>query len=453
MVTIEYENPVTLLHIRSATAVCHISVAIGGQHAGMNATSDDNIVVDEFPAMRRSLRVSIVTETYPPEVNGVARTIACVVEGMRSRNHEIQLIRPKQSKAEQRGEIASDDVLFHEVLMRGLPIPRYPHLRMGLTSKKTLVSLWSRRRPDVVHIATEGPMGWSALQAAVQLKLPVCSDFRTNFHAYSKHYGIGWLHKPIMAYLRKFHNLTQCTMTPDAGLRDELSEYGFKNVLVVSRGVDTRLFNPQRRDLALRQSWGASPDDMVVVHVGRLAPEKNLGTLAMAFEAIRQIQPTARLVLVGDGPSRKEIQSRCPDAIFAGMRHGEDLAAHYASGDLFLFPSMTETFGNVTPEAMACGMPVLAYDYAAAGQLVVPGVNGDLAPFGNMTEFVRLAGLLAQRREQLHTMGLAARETTAQVGWDRIINTIEGVYHELVAGVTTPSVKASSTASPSVQPA
>ncbi|MBV8621766.1 MAG: glycosyltransferase family 1 protein [Curvibacter sp.] len=400
----------------------------------MIATPDNTLMVDEFPAQRRSLRVSIVTETYPPEVNGVARTIACVVEGLRERNHEIQLIRPNQSKAEPRGEQASEDMLFHEVLMRGLPIPRYPHLRMGLTSKKTLVSLWSRRRPDVVHIATEGPMGWSALQAAVQLKLPVCSDFRTNFHAYSKHYGIGWLHKPIMAYLRKFHNLTQCTMTPDEGLRNELSDYGFRNVVVVSRGVDTQLFNPQRRSEALRQSWGVQPDDPVVVHVGRLAPEKNLGTLAMAYEAMRKVAPRTRLVLVGDGPSRKEIQQRCPEAIFAGMRHGEDLAAHYASGDLFVFPSMTETFGNVTPEAMACGLPVLAYDYAAASQMVLPGVNGELAPFGNMPDFVERAERLAQDVSRLRTMGRQARETATQVSWDRVINSIEGIYQELTSG-------------------
>lgn len=400
----------------------------------MNAPAEHPIVVDEFPALRRSLRVSIVTETYPPEVNGVARTLACLVEGLRERNHEIQLIRPNQSKAEPRGEQASDDVLFHEVLMRGLPIPRYPHLRMGLTSKKTLVSLWARRRPDVVHIATEGPMGWSALQAAVQLKLPVCSDFRTNFHAYSKHYGMGWLHKPIMAYLRKFHNLTACTMTPDEGLRQELSDYGFRNVEVVSRGVDTRLFDPARRSPALRQSWGVAPDDLVVLHVGRLAPEKNLGTLTMAFEALRRVQPRARLVLVGDGPSRKELQARCPDAVFAGMRHGEDLAAHYASGDLFVFPSVTETFGNVTLEALASGLPVLAYDYAAASQLVQSGRQGALAPFGNMSEFVRLAAQLAADPAGLREMGLQAREAACQASWERIISRIEGLYHALTEG-------------------
>ena len=306
----------------------------------MNAPAEHPIVVDEFPALRRSLRVSIVTETYPPEVNGVARTLACVVEGLRERNHEIQLIRPNQSKAETRGEQASDDVLFHEVLMRGLPIPRYPHLRMGLTSKKTLVSLWARRRPDVVHIATEGPMGWSALQAAVQLKLPVCSDFRTNFHAYSKHYGMGWLHKPIMAYLRKFHNQTGCTMLPDAKLSRTLADYGFKHLEVVARGVDTRLFNPLRRSQELRRSWGAGPNDLVLMHVGRLAAEKNLEVLARAFEALLQQQPQARLVLVGDGPAAAELKARLPRTHFAGMRHGDDLAAHYASGDLFVFPSL-----------------------------------------------------------------------------------------------------------------
>ena len=263
----------------------HRIVAKRAHHGRMrpdNTVAD--IVVDDYPAQRRSLRIAVVTETYPPEVNGVARTIASVVEGLRAHNHDLQLIRPGQKK----GERAIDGESFHEVLMRGLPIPRYPQLRMGLTSKRTLVKLWSTQRPDIVHIATEGPMGWSALQAAAHLKIPLCSDFRTNFHAYSKHYGVGWLHKPIMAYLRKFHNLTQCTMTPDEGLRRQLSDYGFRNVVVVSRGVDTSLFHPLRRSAALRAQWGVAPDELVVLHVGRMAAEKNLGTLVEAYEALRR---------------------------------------------------------------------------------------------------------------------------------------------------------------------
>ena len=176
-----------------------------------------SLVIDNYPAAQRSLRIAFVTETYPPEVNGVAMTMARVVGGLHRRNHDVQLVRPRQDSRDE----ADRSVRFHEVLMRGLPIPRYPNLRMGAPSKRALVQLWSLRRPDVVHIATEGPLGWSALQAARHLKLPVSTDFRTNFHAYSRHYGIGWLHKPIMAYLRKFHNRAASTMVPTEALRRE----------------------------------------------------------------------------------------------------------------------------------------------------------------------------------------------------------------------------------------
>ena len=410
----------------------------------MNADPNDGLLIDELSPRQRSLRIAVVTETYPPEVNGVARTLACVVEGLRGRNHEIQLIRTRQNTLDgghAEDEHPTETTSFHEVLMRGLPIPRYPHLRMGVTSKKSLIRLWSKRRPDLVHIATEGPMGWVAMQAANQLKLPVCSDFRTNFHAYSKHYGIGWLHKPIMAYLRKFHNNTQCTMTPDAGLRDELVTYGFQNVAVVARGVDTVLFDPAKRSAALRESWGAGPNDLVVVHVGRLAAEKNLEALILAFEAVRTVQAQARLVLVGDGPARKDLQARVPDAIFAGMRHGDDLAAHYASGDLFIFPSLTETYGNVTAEAMASGTPVLAYDYAAASQLIQSGVNGQLAHFDNLTEFVGMARHLAEHPDLLKALGAKARTTALATGWDRIIDVIEAIYAALMTGAPVPLAK------------
>jgi len=215
----------------------------------------DSLVIDDYPAARRSLRIALVTETYPPEVNGVARTLAHVVDGLRARNHELQLIRPRQHQ----GDGAATDARFHEVLMRGLPIPRYPALKIGLPARNALVRLWTTRRPDLVHIATEGPLGWSALQAAKRLRLPLASDFRTNFHAYSKHYGVGWLHKPIMMYLRKFHNATRCTMVPTEALRRSLVEYGFRDVHVVARGVDTRLFDPAKRSDALRATWGWAP--------------------------------------------------------------------------------------------------------------------------------------------------------------------------------------------------
>jgi len=396
----------------------------------MNEPTPSDIVVDHWPAARRSLRVAMVTETYPPEVNGVATTVAQLVAGLRERNHALQLVRPRQDRAGAGPAAAADEgaSCFHEVLLRGLPIPRYPHLKMGLPSKARLVALWTLHRPDVVHIATEGPLGWSALQAAVRLKLPVVSDFRTNFHAYSAHYGIGWLKKPIVGYLRKFHNRTHCTMVPSEGLRRELAGAGFDNLRVVARGVDTRSFNPAWRSRELRARWGADDHSRVVTCVGRLASEKNLGVLLDAFEAMRRIDPQLRLVLVGDGPARRELQARCPQAVFAGMQAGEALAAHYASADLFLFPSLTETFGNVVPEAMASGLAVLAYDYAAAAQLIRHEHNGLLAPFDDARAFAAQAERLVADRTTAPRLGLEARASAGRLGWDRIVAQVESEY-------------------------
>jgi len=389
----------------------------------MDHSSLASIQVDHFPAATRSLRVAVVTETYPPEVNGVSLTVARMVEGLHRRNHDLQLVRPRQSP----GDAPESGPRFHEVLMRGLPIPRYPHLRMGLPAKKALVRLWSYTRPDVVHVATEGPLGFSALHAAKHLKLPVTSDFRTNFHAYSRHYGIGWLRTPIIAYLRRFHNATLATMVPTEALRAELAVAGFRNVTVVSRGVDTTLFDPARRDATLRASWGVAPDDLVVSCVGRLAAEKNLDVLLRAFAAIRGVEPRARLLLVGDGPMDAQLANEMPDAIFAGRRIGNDLAAHYASSDLFVFPSVTETFGNVTVEAMASGLPVLAFDYAAAGLLIDSGRSGVLVPFGDADAFVAAATALAADRDHRRALGRQARERACAQDWEGVITRFETV--------------------------
>jgi glycosyltransferase involved in cell wall biosynthesis len=385
--------------------------------------------IERFEPQHRSLRVAWVTETYPPEVNGVALTVERIVQGLQSRRHAVQLIRPRQPLADASPVAASDDILT-----RGMPIPRYPHLRMGLPAKKALLAQWTLQRPDLVHIATEGPLGWSALQAARKLRLVVSTDFRTNFHAYSRHYGMGWLKKPIAAYLRKFHNLAHCTMVPTRQLQDELSVLGFERLHVVARGVDAARFTPERRSAALRSSWGVAPNDPVVLHVGRLAAEKNLGLLLQAFEAMRQVQPRVRLVVVGDGPERAALLARCPDALWAGERKGDDLAAHYASADLFLFPSLTETYGNVVPEALASGLAVLGFQYAAAAQLIEPGRNGLLAPLGDASAFVDAAVALVSSPGLVQALRLQARASVQGLDWSRIAEQIEAVWLGLLDG-------------------
>jgi len=390
--------------------------------------NDNAFVFQELPATSSSLRVAVVTETYPPEVNGVAMTLACIVDGLQQRNHRIQLIRPRQHATES----PARNVHFEEVLSRGVPIPRYQGLRIGLPAKQALFRLWSLKRPDVVHIATEGPLGWSALTAAAKLKLPISTGFHTNFHSYSQHYGVGFLKKPIAAYLRKFHNRAQATLVPTEDLRRELAVQGFENLRVVSRGVDARLFSPARRSPQLRRDWGAADGEPVALYVGRIAPEKNLKLVVDAFSGMRTRVPRTHLVMVGDGPERAALAARNPDIVFAGMRTGEDLAAHYASADVFLFPSLTETFGNVTLEAMASGLAVVAYDYAAAQQYLAHERSGLLAPFDDGEAFVRLATALVADPGRAASLRVHARASAERIDWDHVFEDFEAVLRDVM---------------------
>ncbi len=373
------------------------------------------IVEQSDPAPQR-LRIAVVTETFPPEINGVAMTIGRMVVGLHQRGHAIQLVRPKQS-AQDRPRTGAG---FEVVRVRGVPIPRYAGLKLGLPAKRSLLRLWAKWRPDVVHVVTEGPLGWSAIAAARRLNLPVTSDFHTNFHSYSRHYGIGWLQRPIAGYLRAFHNRADVTFVPTAALVRELSATGLRHLKVIARGVDTAQFRPERRSRELRAAWGVGDDGFAVIHVGRIAAEKNLPLLLRAFAAIRERRPDARLILVGDGPARAELQNTAPQHVFAGMRIGGDLAEHYASGDLFLFPSLTETYGNVVTEAMASGLAVVAFDCAAAAELIQPGTNGVTAPPGVSCAFVDAAAAVAADRELIARLGANARQRVATLDWEHI---------------------------------
>ena len=362
------------------------------------------------------LRIALVTETYSPEINGVAMTLERMVGGLIARGHRVQLIRPRQGRTDD----ARHDDGFDEVLAHGWKVPRYEGLLFGLPARSLLSRSWSRQRPDLVHVATEGPLGWSAVSAAARLRIPVTSDFHTNFDHYSGHYGLGWLRQPVGAYLRRFHNRTARTFVPTKAMAHALQERGYRRLFVVARGVDTALFRPAARSIELRRDWGVGDDDPVVLSVGRLAAEKNLGLTVRAFRAIAERRPTARMVFVGDGPLRAALAAQAPDAIFAGVRTGEELAAHYASADVFLFPSLTETFGNVTLEALASGLAVVAYDCAAAAELVRDGDNGLLADAGDETGFVMQAVRAAGDAQLRARLAGSARALACEQDWEAV---------------------------------
>jgi glycosyltransferase involved in cell wall biosynthesis len=380
---------------------------------------------------RRRLRVGIVTETYPPEINGVALTIARWIEGLRQRGHSVQLVRVRQGGDGDAPELTDS---LETLPLPGFRIPGYPQLQGGWPAVRFLLRHWRRARPDLVHIVTEGPLGYSALRAARRLAIPVSTSFHTNFQHYSRHYHLGWLAAPIMAYLRHFHNQGVQTLVPTGELAERLQAIGFRRTQVLTRSVDTRLFSPHRRDSKLRKTWGAHPDTLVALYVGRLAAEKNLELAIAAFLAIRRTQPAARLVLVGDGPFAPRLRAHHPELTYCGVRRGEDLAAHYASADLFLFPSLTETFGNVVLEALASGLAVAAFDYAAARAHVEPGHNGLLAPFADAGAFVAAATVLARDIETLRGMGQAARQAILGLDSERVCDRLETLFFNAILG-------------------
>jgi len=389
----------------------------------------DSLLVENCEPINSPLRIAVVTETWPPEVNGVALTLSKLVQQLSLKQHAIQLIRPRQDKL----DTASDQMGWSELLMRGLPIPRYPQLKLGLPSKKALIRAWTHKRPDVVHIATEGPLGWSALQAARVLRLPVTSDFRTNFHSYSQHYGVGWLSKPIASYLRKFHNRTLFTMVPTHALKNQLQGAGFDNLQVVARGVDTQLFHPSKRSGTLREQWQADETTTVLLSVGRLASEKNLDLVVNTYHTLRQSGRRVQLVFAGDGPYRSKLQTQCPDAIFTGMCTQTHLAVVYASADLLLFPSLTETFGNVTIEAMASGLAVIAYCHAAAGDLITTGINGITIDPGDEDAFTKAVITSLRNQSLIRNLGSLAIITAKQQSWDEIVRRTEFIWREIIS--------------------
>lgn len=363
------------------------------------------------------MKICLVTETYPPEVNGVAMTLHRLVGGLVDLGHTLDVVRPRQGKA----DAPATGERLSEWLAPGGPLPGYDGLHFGLPAKRRLVRRWRAARPDVVHVATEGPLGWSAVRAARKLGIPVVSSFHTNFHSYGKHYGYGMFIRVALGWLRYVHNLTRRTFVPSHDLLKTLQDDGFRNLRILGRGVDTQLYDPARRSDALRAEWGAGQDTPVAIYVGRIAGEKNIPLTIEAFLAMRALRPEMRLVLVGDGPERKRLQAEHPEFHFAGVRRGEDLATHYASGDVFLFASITETFGNVVTEAMASGLAVLAYDYAAPQRYIENGRNGVIVPFDKNPAFIQAAQDLARDPASWAELREAARSTALGISWDAVI--------------------------------
>jgi glycosyltransferase involved in cell wall biosynthesis len=369
------------------------------------------------------MHIVFVTETWPPQVNGVAFTVRALALGLAARGHRVEVVRPGGEGSDGKVELLS---------ARGAPLPRYPGLQVGMPQGGELRRRWREQRPDAVYVATEGLLGLSAMRAANALQIPVVTGFHTRFHDYAAHYGVGLLAPLVRVRLLQFHRRAQITLVPTRALFDELTEASIGHVRKLRRGVDTDLFTPDRREPALRGSWGVHGDAPVLLCVGRLAAEKSLGLALQAFRALQARIPAARMVMVGDGPRRGALADAYQDVIFAGTQRGEALAAHYASADVFLFPSLTETFGNVVLEAMASGLAVVAFDRAAAQEHIANGISGLVVPELDARAFITSAYELGLDAEMRLTLGFNARIVAQQCTPDRVTIEFDKLLRTLV---------------------
>jgi glycosyltransferase involved in cell wall biosynthesis len=375
------------------------------------------------------MRLMLITDTYPPDINGVARSLSTFAAGLSARGHEVEIVTTVPA------DDASETMRRHVVM--AMPLPGYPGLRIGISTTWQMQAKFEEMKPDVLYVATETPLGIASIRAAAKMSIPVVSGFHTNFQTYLEDYHLPGLETVATGLLRSIHNQTARTLTPSADTAAMLERWGIQNVGVLGRGVDTEIFSPDRRSSALRTSWGADEKTPVAIYVGRVAAEKNLPLLMRAFAAFREVHPRAVCVVVGDGPRLRPLQAEHPEHIYVGAKRGTELAECYASGDVFLFPSSSETFGNVVLEAMSSGLSTVAYDYAAPRLVIRHGQNGWLAPFEQEGAFLQTTRQAAASWDDASLRGFA-RQAASDYGWKRVVEQFEGELQAAIESKRTP---------------
>ncbi len=384
------------------------------------------------------MRIALFTDTCFPTVNGVARALGLLIEHANARGHAVLLVSPDLSAEPHPGAAV-------HLTIPGVQLPFYRELKaarpwLGGAIQRAL----SDFSPDVVHVATEAMVGAAGRRWALSNDVPLVTSYCTNFPDYLSGYGMGFGEQLCWGYLRRFHAAAAVTLCPSRATLRDLASRGFHSRMGLwSRGVDSDLFDPTRRDEELRREM-APGADVVLLYVGRIAPEKKIDLLIEALPRIRA-STTQRvgLVLVGGGPARDGLMAAGhPDVHFTGYRRGTDLAAHYASADAFVFPSDTETFGQVVSEALSSGLPVVAPDRGGVTDLVIPDETGFLFRPGRADELADRAIRLVEDAALRRRLGARGRALAEGRSWSEVFDGLFTTYDEVCAGrnaAVTPS--------------
>lgn len=315
-----------------------------------------------------------------------------------------------------------------------VPAPGRPDYRIARSLTREARRELEAFQPTLFHIATPDILGRSALKLAKKWDVPVVASYHTHFSSYLKYYRLQLLEGILWTYLRWFYRQCEHIYVPSPSMADVLRAHDItKGLRLWQRGVDTTRFNPSKRSLRWRRRLGVGDDEVVITFVSRLVWEKGLDLFAGVIEGLQARGIPHRSMIVGDGPAREELEERLPETLFTGHLEGEALARAYASSDLFLFPSDTETFGNVTLEAMASGLPAVCADATGSNTLVEDGVTGFLAPSGDTRAFLEAVTRLVTDGQLRRQMGQKALARAQDYEWDTVMARIAGYYDEVLA--------------------
>ena len=331
------------------------------------------------------MRIALVTDTYTPQVNGVTTVVVRIANALREFGHKVAIVAPRYP---------AHDASEAELRIPSVAFPPYPAIRLSRPEFRTVERFLDSFEPEVVHVATEGPLGLTGRRYALRRRVPLVTSYHTNFPQYARHYGAGIIEPLVWRWLRWFHRPAVLTQTPGEAVAEELLRRGIGRPVVWGRGVDTTLFCPQRRSAGWRRWLAGGDDTAVILHVGRLAPEKNIDVLAEAWSvAHREIGQRATFVLAGEGPEQRRLLARLPWVRQLGFLDRNRLAAVYASADICVLPSRTETCGLVALEAMASGLAVVAANAGGFRESITHRQTGILVAPDDVTGFA--AELLA----------------------------------------------------------
>ncbi len=368
------------------------------------------------------MRVAIVAESFLPQVNGVSNSVVRVLEHLRRTGHEALVIAPDTVPGEPPAERIHDGIRVHRVPSR--MFPRVTTLPLGVPTPRMVRTLRGFD-PDVIHLASPALLGYGGVRAARRLGVPAVAVYQTDVPGFATSYGIGVTARAAWAWFRHLHGLADRTLAPSTATMDSLVAQRIPRVHRWARGVDIIRYAPSARDEELRRHW--SPlDKPIVGFVGRLAPEKHVERLA-ALAADDRVQ----LVVVGDGVDESKLRSAMPTAVFTGALYGADLAAAYASMDVFVHTGEHETFCQVVQEALASGLPVIAPDAGGPRDLVTPCRTGLLLP---VKEFeARLPAAVAHLLAERHRYSQAARRSVLHRSWPVICDELLGHYEAVLS--------------------